>query len=897
MRESVRLPLAFFASGAAALLFEVLWFRALGRVLGNTVWAGALVLTAFMLGMALGGVLAARWAQRVRNPARAFACAEAVVAISGTLIVWGLPELEALIGAALALLVDHAGLLAATRLMLSLAALLVPTTAMGMTLAFGVRVLAARETTRALGILYAANTLGACVAPLIAEYHLIGLLGLRETALVAAGLNALAAAIALRHPAPAAVGAAPAQAVAAVHLPRRLLAAAALAGALALGLEVIWFRVLLLYTHGSDTAFALMLSVVLLGIALGGLLAPLAARIGFAWVAAASAVAVVAGYVVAGPLHIPGPPELLRYALPLMLPAATLSGSLFTLLGARLRGAAGNPQLAIGRLMTANTLGAAIGAALAGLVLLPLLGMEKSLFALAAGYAVLPFLLADAGGVWRSAWPAVLAVAGLALFPFGRMQSHFAEAAFPYQLRDDAKVAHVIEGPTMTLQLLRHDRFGEPAAWRLVTNSFSMTGINRYALRYMQLFAWLPLSLHPQPRRALLISYGAGNTAQALLSDPQLSHLSIVDLSPEMLAASPLLHGAADPLLDARVRVVREDGRHFLRTRREQFDVITAEPPPPQIAGVVNLYTREYFSALAQRLAPGGLASYWLPVIQFRMEGAKAVIAAFCDAFPDCTLWAGVHHDWILLGGREFTHRPDARALGRLWRDPLAAQRLVANGFEQPAQLGASFLADAEQLRQWVGATPPLIDDRPKRIAPTQPFDQVPPDYDQWLEPEGAQRRFLASPWIAQHWPAEFRDWTPQYFFVQPVLNAQITSDPVKTLPSVDLLLRRTDLRVPVLWLLNTDMAELAIVDRQLAADGGAKRPLSEYAFVLGARALADREYARAAKLLTLAAERNPARAGPAAAYALCRAGASPHRAAAVPGARQLSPELRCWKE
>src|SRR5258706_467969 len=191
MRESVRLPLAFFASGAAALLFEVLWFRALGRVLGNTVWAGALVLTAFMLGMALGGVLAARWAQRVRNPARAFACAEAVVAISGTLIVWGLPELEALIGAALALLVDHAGLLA-------------------------------------------------------------------------------------------------------------------------VGLEVIWFRVRLLYTPGSDTAFALMLAVVLLGIALGGALAPLAARIGFAWVAAASAVAVVAGYVVAGPLLIPGPPELLR---------------------------------------------------------------------------------------------------------------------------------------------------------------------------------------------------------------------------------------------------------------------------------------------------------------------------------------------------------------------------------------------------------------------------------------------------------------------------------------------------------------------------------------------------------------------------------------------------------
>src|SRR5258705_10575238 len=89
--ESLRLPLAFFASGAAALLFQVLWFRALGRVVGNTVWAGALVLTAFMLGMAIGGLLAARWAQGIRNPARAFGVAGFTGPVTGSLLVWGLP--------------------------------------------------------------------------------------------------------------------------------------------------------------------------------------------------------------------------------------------------------------------------------------------------------------------------------------------------------------------------------------------------------------------------------------------------------------------------------------------------------------------------------------------------------------------------------------------------------------------------------------------------------------------------------------------------------------------------------------------------------------------------------------------------------------------------------------
>jgi spermidine synthase len=891
MRESVRLPLAFFASGAAALLFEVLWFRALGRVVGNTVWAGALVLSAFMLGMALGGVLAARWAQRVRRPAHAFAAAEATVAVAGTLLVWGLPELEALVGGWLALLVEHSGLLAAMRLALSLAALLVPTTAMGMTLAFGVRMLAHRDTTRALGILYAANTFGACIAPLVAEYQLIAAIGLRGTALVAASLNALAAVIALRQSA-APVAPLPAVVAPAADSPRRLLAAAAIAGALALGLEVIWFRVLLLYAPGTDSAFALMLAIMLFGIALGGLAAPLLARAGFVWVATGSSLAVVLGYLVAGPLHIPGRPDLLQYALLLMLPAAILSGSLFTLLGARLRGIAENPQPAIGRLTTANTLGAALGAACAGLVLLPALGMERSLFLFAAGYALLPLVLVESRGAWRGLWPALAAFAGLALFPFGRMQSHLAEAAFQYQIFDDAKVVQVTEGPTTTLQLLRHERFGEAVSWRLLTDNFSMTATDRHSRRYMQFFAWLPLSLHPEPRRALLISYGAGNTAEALLSDPELSQLTVVDLSPEIIAASPLVHGDRDPLRDPRVRLVREDGRHFLRTRREQFDVITAEPPPPAIAGVVNLYTKEYFAALAQRLAPGGLATYWLPVRQFDPAGAKAVIAAFCEAFPDCSMWVGSRYDWVLAGGRDFSYRPSARHFGRLWRDPVAGPRIVANGFEQPPQLGAAFLGDADQLRQWVGSTPPVSDDFPKRLRADLVFDRSIDEYAAWMVPDGARRRFEASPWIAAHWPSDLIGWTPQYFAVQPILNGHAVVDPVKSLPNVDALLRNTDLRIPVLWLLDTDMVEQEILERRLG--DGAKGMRPEYAFALGAGALAQRDYARAAVLLTQAAERNP-RAGAAAAYALCRAGA-PRRAAAVRGAQQLMPELRCWK-
>jgi len=860
-RRSLQLPLAFFASGAAALLFQVLWFRALGRVLGNTVWAGAAVLAAFMLGMAAGGLLAARWAPRVRDAARAFALAEATVAITGSLVVWGLPALEPLAGQWLAPFAHDPAASAAARVALALAVLIVPTTAMGTTLALGARVLARGDAVRTLGVLYAANTFGACLAPLLAEYQLIGALGLRGTSLVACGLDLAAAALALA--APGAPAAAPVPAPR--RLPARPLLAAAAAGGLALALEVVWFRLLILYEPASDTVFALMLTVVLLGIAAGGGIAPLFARARSAWVGAGASLAVVAGYALSGP----GAADISAQALHLMLPAAVLSGSLFTLLGAELRGDAEDPQPAVGALVTANTLGAAAGAALAALVLLPRLGIEASLFALAAGYALLPLLLARPAKRWAP--PLVIAGVGLLLFPFGRIDAHLRAAALPYEQLDDARVVRVTQGPTTTLQLLEHDRFGEPAAWRLLTDGYSMTAINTRALRYMQMFAWLPLALHPEPRRALLISYGAGNTAQALLADPQLRRLTVVDVSPEILGASPVIHAARDPLRDPRLELVLEDGRHYLRTPGESFDIITAEPPPPLIAGVVNLYTREYFRAVAARLRPGGLATYWLPVPQFEPSGARAVVRAFCEAFPDCTLWAGGQRDWVLMGGREFAARAGLGHFARLWRDAAASALLAAGGLERPAQLGAAFIADADQLRPWYEGTPALTDDFPKRIAPENGIERPMGEYAAWLKPDDARRRFGESRWIAAHWPAPLIAAAGPFFAAQPALDGEGFGDPVRKLAYLDALLRRTDLRVPVLWLLGSDATEQRIVSRALARDG--HRP--ELAYPLAARALAERDYALAGKLFAAAAADEP-RAGPLAAYALCRAKRGP---------------------
>src|SRR5687767_14561851 len=153
----------FFASGAAALIFETLWFRQAGLALGNSVWASSLVLAAFMSGLAIGNAIAARHGDRIRNPVRAYAVAEAAIAVTGVGLVYLFPALAGVLAPWLRPILDQAWILNTARLLVSFVLLVIPSVAMGITLP-----LLATSLTRhdaafgpVLGRLYGWNTLGA----------------------------------------------------------------------------------------------------------------------------------------------------------------------------------------------------------------------------------------------------------------------------------------------------------------------------------------------------------------------------------------------------------------------------------------------------------------------------------------------------------------------------------------------------------------------------------------------------------------------------------------------------------------------------------------------------------------------------------------------------------------
>jgi spermidine synthase len=525
-----------------------------------------------------------------------------------------------------------------------------------------------------------------------------------------------------------------------------------------LALEVVWFRFLLLYLDGTTLVFAVMLAVVLAGIGLGGLAGARAARRGWLGAGAARAaavgavLAVVAGYAGFGkalgllaPWRADPVPMAVGLSVFLMAPAALLSGFLFTALGALLRERANDAAGATGMLTLANTAGAMLGSLAAAFVLLPLLGMERSFFLLALAYGLLALVVPAPRRAWR---PALAAALALALFPFGAMTGAYYRDV---EARHGGRIVAVREGIAQTAFYLRHDFLGEPLFHRLVTNSHSMSSTAVGPQRYMTLFAWLPAALHPRIERALVLCYGVGTTAHAVTELPEVEAIDVVDTSRDVLAMSDVVfpEAAEHPLRDPRVTAHVEDARFFLLTTPRRYDLITGEPPPPKMAGVASLYSREYFELVRSRLAPGGIATYWLPVYLVYEDEALSIVRAFCDAFEDCSLWSGLNRDWILMGSNGGLAPVPRGHFSRLWDMKRIGAELRRLGIDGPDQLAGQFMADAGALREIAADAPALVDDRPRRIRSELYAQPSTPRYAMLMDAARARERFERGPWAS----------------------------------------------------------------------------------------------------------------------------------------------------
>ena len=723
-------------SGICALVYQVLWLRLLSLTFGVTTHAASTVLASFMGGLALGSFVAGRLADRVRHPLRLFGLVELSIGACALATPAALAGVHRLYLAVFPHLPESLAVATPIRFALSFAVLLVPTALMGATLPIVVKSSLARidRIGTRIGVLYASNTAGAIVGALLAGFYLIPHIGLTRSFLLAAGVNALVGVIAVATsryvPAiPRSSSNAPAAEASAV-IPRVsyvVLAVFAVSGFASLALEVIWFRVLILFLGPTTYAFTLMLASVLAGIAAGSALVAPVMRLRLDWLQALAVLQLGAAIVsqqsfsslrratrvpewLSSLAVWPGSDFLLPAAVATVVaifPTAVFFGLAFPV-GLRLWAGADPTERhtaeRIGVFYSVNVCGGIVGSIVAGFVLLPELGSRGSLIAVSALFLLSGLVLQAALARHRPALTVL--VAGGAVFVFAVQAQSVSQPLDLARRRVHSGAPDLWheEGIQTTVTVVGGPGTGNRIMFldgrHQADDSPSMIFIHRR-------IGTLPAVLHPRPRRALIVGLGGGVTPGALSQFPGLQ-LDIVELSASVMRAAAFFsHVNFDVLRRGNVRTHLDDGRNFLLRTRTQYDVITADAILPRHAGANNVNSVEYFRLVRNALAPDGVALHW--------NGATTgteyalILRAFVAAFPEATLWG----DGTLMVGTKQPLTVSRSRIEAMLHDPATREVLALMHVESFDHLARMFRASPADIRAFVGEGPLLTDDKP----------------------------------------------------------------------------------------------------------------------------------------------------------------------------------------
>jgi spermidine synthase len=731
-----------FVTGACGLVYQQLWLRELSLVFGVTVYAAATVLGAFMAGLALGSWLAGRLIDRARRPLVWFGICEALVGVAALVTPSALDVVEDVYVSVSGGPETPLGILTLARLVLTFAVLLLPATLMGASMPIVVR--AAVSHSDQLGsrtaLLYSVNTAGAIVGTLLAGFVLIGEYGVWATFKVAAIGNLTIGTVAVllgcrlgaRGAGAACVGV-PTRADREHWVPslstrgrRAVLTVFVVSGFVSLALEIVWFRVLVLYLESNAYAFSAMLATVLAGIAFGSAVITPFLRRRRDWftvlVGAETLLALVALTSLAflaesydlvdliGAEYEEGTVPSGRFtavaSLLVVFPAAMVMGIAFPI-GVLLWGATGpdarDAGHRVGCFYAGNLAGAIAGSLAAGFVLVPWLGTRGSIVALSGmvlGSVVLLIATEPAPGrlviAGIGAVAFVVAAALLVPDPFAAALEH----RYP-----GATVEWAEEGVQTTVSV--HSEPG--GVRRMYLDGLPQASTAPEVVALHRLIGALPVVLHEDPRHVLVIGLGGGVTAGSAAATED-ARVHVVELSEEVIDGARFFERVNEGINRRRnVEFRVDDGRNYLLLTDRKFDVITADIIQPQHAGAGKVWSVEYWRLVRDALADDGIVLQWVGAD--RPEPVyKMIVRSFLEVFPDATLWA----DGQLLVGTKQPLRLDRDALRAELAEPEFAAARARAGITSIDALLALYTAGPKQLQRFVGGGPLLTDDRPR---------------------------------------------------------------------------------------------------------------------------------------------------------------------------------------
>ena len=711
--------LMFFISGAAALVYQVVWVRSLTLIFGGSHLAVTVVLSIFMAGLAIGGYFIGKYVDRVQKPLRLYGFLEIGIAVFA-LIFMELMKFYPSIYIALAQGKDQSPIyLTFIRTLFSAMALIIPTTLMGGTLpALSQFVSRQPENLRGyLSFLYGFNTFGAVLGALAAGFFFLRFYSVSPTTYIAILANAFIglvsiviqdkAAIVLslkerkiehgRDLTPETLTTPSDVTIGKSLLPLRLvLWGIGVSGFCALGYEVLWSRILTIAVGASVYSFTTMLIAFLTGIALGSEIYGLLPRFfrvkenrtersiswfGFVQIAIGVTALLVTIFIRDIPVNSVRLQnfflgrEISSFGLRTwsnfflaffyMVIPAFFMGVAFPLAGKVYAEYKKRVGSAVGEVLAYNTVGAIGGAAISGFLMINFFGIERSLQMLAIvniGFGLLVILSLRNSNLlnfgissltiglllFLSFNPSVFRIWDMKYFAIFRSNQPeaFRTPEMVREAIENTDVLYYGEGIETIVSSIKI-KGGEQS---FITNGRVEASSHLQALQCQFTLGHLPMLLNKNPKKVLVVGLGSGMTLGATSVHPSVEEVILVELEPKVIGVAKTFEKYNHSVLNSpKLKVVFNDGRNYLTTTKNKFDVITADPIHPWFRGAGYLYTTQYFKLASEHLKPGGVICQWLPIYEMTPDDLRSVVRTFNEHFKYTMLWL-THYDSEIIG-------------------------------------------------------------------------------------------------------------------------------------------------------------------------------------------------------------------------------------------------------
>jgi|TARA_B110000116_G_scaffold118263_1_gene102504 spermidine synthase len=755
-----------FISGAASLVYELIWIRQLALLFGGTLYAISAVLCAFMAGLALGSWIIGKFInfqntkKKPVNSILLYGLIEGVIGIYAFLFPYGLEFIAIWYSPLVSESLVMGSQLHWIEFSLSTALMLPATICMGATLPLIGSWSIGKDNDRILSdvsILYSLNTFGAVAGCLFTQTIAIKYFGVSGTNLTAIGMNILVFFLCVNFKKNNTTNLVAKRRIQIQINPYKddpiqsrwlslvLILMFMYSGMASLASEILWSRVLVFPMGTTLYAFALILSTFLFGIALGSVLSE--KLIGnshhilkFLIIQLTIAISCIAMLPMFENLHAwtlqvdhlfydlenialktLGIKSLFAFGL-MFIPTLGF-GLTFPLANRIYLSLFGTVSKTLGNIYALNTIGALMGTILAPFFFIPLMGIRMSLFAIYSLLIVLCFIAMAIHFKLKGKYIATSAIFTIFIIGGGyvwsnpkinakQLGSHNLARTEINVPESDLKLLEYKEGNFSTLSVIENEKSG---ARTLYMNGFSTATVSDSigGSSYMQAMGFVPMVLHPNPKKAMVICFGTGNTTGTVSLFPGVK-VDSIEIDKNVLSLAHHFKKWNQNVLEKNnVQTIIQDGRTFTRWTKNKYDVITLEPMSPVQAGTVNLYTKDFYELSANILNKNGIMMQWLPLHLVGPEDARSILKTFQEVFPHTSIWNSFLTRIVLVVGSKEEFKIDKIRFEELMRLPQlkkSAQQIGINSFLDFTDF---FIANGSRVNSFVKNAQIITDDRP----------------------------------------------------------------------------------------------------------------------------------------------------------------------------------------